>query len=249
MSRGLPDYKTSGSTYSQSITDVAELAARTGSINLIERKGSVIWYDDFCSGIGDWTKQGFGNGASIDWSVYRSYLGNPTLKITPGTVDGQITYVTKRIPILAVSRVGIEFMYSQYYDNIHDPANVYLNLIWWVNGNNYRFGFLDMCNERTFRVRTQAGGTFGEVIKSDVPIHWGGNDASVWNYVKVIFDIPKLRYDRYIFNNLGGDLTDYEPYYMATGLDTRLELILYVGSHGRSDPVYFANPIVTIDEP
>lgn len=249
MSRGLPDYKSSGSGYSQAITDVAELAARTGSINLAERKGSVVWYDDCTGGIGDWTKQGINNGATVTWSTYRNYLPNPCIKITPGTVDGQITYITKRVPVVVASKVGFEMMYSQYHDNIHPPANVYVNILWWYNGTNYRYGWLDMCDEQTIRVRTPTGGTYGEVCMSNVAPHWGGNDASVWNYMKLVIDIPRLIYDRFVLNNIGLNLQQYEPVYMAIGQDTRLEIIIYVGSHGYQHPVWITNPIVTIDEP
>ena len=44
MARGGPDYKASNSYYGQSLTDVGELAARIGSIDLLDRKGVVIYH-------------------------------------------------------------------------------------------------------------------------------------------------------------------------------------------------------------
>jgi len=92
-----------------SLSDLAELAARLGSIDTYERRGDVIFLEDFESGLMRWTSDLTGVGGvlpSVTSEVAAS--GFQSIKSTTPTGDNNLVHLghTHHLPILG--RIGCE---------------------------------------------------------------------------------------------------------------------------------------------
>ena len=80
---GVAKAQVTGKVYTS--TDLAELAARLGSPNVYDRRGNVIFIDNFENGIGSYTYAlGAGPGSKREWSSEVSRSGGFSLKLWGG---------------------------------------------------------------------------------------------------------------------------------------------------------------------
>lgn len=127
---GLPDYAQPmpvgqvpvGPIYTS--TDVAELAARLGSINKFDRRGNVIFLDDFVDELGWETTGTFASGYTVTRSTITTKSGGVSCKlVVPASSYAQIG---KWLPYPVLSRIGYEIAFV-HSDNA-DTYNWYMYL-------------------------------------------------------------------------------------------------------------------------
>jgi hypothetical protein len=94
------------------LQDMAELAARLGSPVNFDRRGNVIWFDDFEDG---YQKLGFGSGGAAstymltaDYARLKAY----GLKIVTDTAVGAYVEVQKRLSYPVTGKYGNEFSFA-----------------------------------------------------------------------------------------------------------------------------------------
>ncbi|GAI56753.1 unnamed protein product, partial [marine sediment metagenome] len=76
MAHGQPDfgmYQIAKTIYR--LADMGELAVRLGSIVTHDRRGDVIWMDNFDSGIAKWYQFASDDDGLVEWSAERSRSG------------------------------------------------------------------------------------------------------------------------------------------------------------------------------
>lgn len=89
------------------VLDMAELAARLGSIDTFDRRGNVIWMDDFESGINKWLFAG-SSGYTAEWSALVSEFSGFSLYLkTPASASAYVS-AYKLLPYPALSKLGFE---------------------------------------------------------------------------------------------------------------------------------------------
>lgn len=117
MAHGLPDYgpNTPKST-TYGLADLAELAARLGSIVTFDRRGDVVWLDDFEDNLAKW-ELGFGTGTAV-LSAATARNGGKSAKLTTPAVTDLGATITKRLPFPALSKIGSEISVAQDDSNI-----------------------------------------------------------------------------------------------------------------------------------
>lgn len=123
---GLPDYSQAkpvgsvpvGPVYTS--TDIAELAARLGSIDTFDRRGNVIFLDDFKDGIAKWGKAGSGAGEGIEWTAEYIGSGGFAAKLYTGDTLGNYAQMSTSLPYPVLSKLGFEVSYSidWYLDHV-----------------------------------------------------------------------------------------------------------------------------------
>lgn len=113
MTHGQPDfgmYAPKETVYSAA--DMAELAVRLGSIVSYDRRGDVVWMDDFETPRLRWDKTLNGVGSAIALSYERAKSGNQSVKLDAGTTDSGYVHIDNAFAILNPSRLGFEITFS-----------------------------------------------------------------------------------------------------------------------------------------
>ena len=89
-----------------------ELAARLGSIDTFDRRGDVLWYDDFESGINAWDTTATGAGSSIDWVATTSQKGGFSMRLLAGPAVGRAAAAKHTSPLPVSTKVGFEASFT-----------------------------------------------------------------------------------------------------------------------------------------
>ena len=218
---GTPDYSTPkpvgqvpiGPVYT--LTDLAELAARLGSIDTFDRRGNVLWLDDFEDGIKKWIVTLTGGRGSVVWDAEHPHHGGFSALLTTGNVTGDMTRVSRDFPVPVVSRLGCELSCTrdEYIDNIHLELLLYDGTykhdvdIKWIEADE----------------RWQYYGSDG--LWHDLePTMFLPSANFIFNTIKVVADFTTGYLARLIANSTLYDLSSYQ--YRKTGslLEPRLEI-------------------------
>jgi len=119
MPHGGPDWSTGGQISTvHTIEDLGELAARLGSIVTHDRRGNVIWYDDFESGIEAWAILG-SPGYTITWDSTHHKSGGFACKMVTGNDANDFASITTHLAIPVISKLGFEIAITKE-DNIKE---------------------------------------------------------------------------------------------------------------------------------
>lgn len=112
MPHGGPDWGTEGPVSTiYSIQDLGELAARLGSIVTHDRRGNVIWLDDFEDGLSQWELAGAG-AYSINWNSQYARNGGFSCQLVTAPSDAFQASITRYTAYPILSPIGIEFSFS-----------------------------------------------------------------------------------------------------------------------------------------
>jgi len=113
MPHGLPDF--GASTPKETIfgqVDIAELAARLGSIATYDRRGDVVWMDSFEAALVKWEASPFGVGASVAVDNTTARSGAQSVKLQAGNAVDDYALVQRAFPILVFSKIGAEISFT-----------------------------------------------------------------------------------------------------------------------------------------
>lgn len=94
------------------IEDLGELAVRLGSIVNFDRKGDVLWLDDFEDGISKWVKVLTGGRGSVVWSAVHSQNKGFSALLTTGDTDEDAVGIIRYLPVLVFSKIGFEASFT-----------------------------------------------------------------------------------------------------------------------------------------
>lgn len=132
MTHGTPDWGvTSGAVTVYQLTDLAELAARLGSPVTFDRRGDVLYLEQFESGLSAWASGVHGTGATVDLSSARSRYGRYSARMVAGSDDTPYAQIYRYFPYPVLSRMGVElginlatpFSYVEIRHDVFDGAN------------------------------------------------------------------------------------------------------------------------------
>lgn len=113
MAHGTPDWgQTAGAVTVYQLSDMAELAARLGSPITHDRRGDVMWWDDFEWSLNKWQATVSGTGAAAAISTARARNGRCSVLLTAGSDGGFLSEIAHLLPFPALSNLGAEFSFS-----------------------------------------------------------------------------------------------------------------------------------------
>lgn len=241
MPRGAPDYS-NVRAYGpiQRLDDMAELAARLGSICVYERGGRVFWLEDFNQGLGAWNPITVGTGADISLSTEYPEFPPFCVLMTGGSDDERLALLATYFAPLTLSKTGIEV--SLAFFSPWDTMDIKM----------YRYD-----SETRYQATVRLDYTKSEIQVlhsdnkykkvADLPNLRQG--YGVYHKLKLVADFDNNTYDRLFLNQTFHKLGDYELQQEPSGLGEHYLLHLYyVSREGWTDQVRVDGVILTHDE-
>lgn len=218
-----------------------ELAARLGSINTFERRGNIVWMDNFESSTPKWETDFSGTGASALRSVISAKTDNYSMKLTTGDAENDYAKIIHYNFFPVSMRFGIEIsfaldnnikylrLWSQSYDGDYEitPQILY-----------YPYTNLLCIRDENYDLVT---------VISDLKLH--RNDL-FYHTLKLVFDIPSHKYIRAFCDKYEYDISDYQYRHLPSGTTPLLSIrVDIVNNSGGNHYTYVDNCILTQNEP
>lgn len=113
MAHGTPDWGADAAKKTvYSGIDLAELAARLGSIVKYDRRGDVVWLDDFTDGLEAWRAQSTVVGDLPAWSAAYFKSGGFSCRLHTSAVAARGSAILRYFSIPVLSKMGLEVCFT-----------------------------------------------------------------------------------------------------------------------------------------
>lgn len=202
MSHGYPDwgvFAPKKTTYA--LQDMAELAARIKPVNTFDRRGDVIWWDDFEDNLNKWQQSTVGTGAGIALSSDAARSGGLSAKLTTGDAIDDFAILEHRCPYPALSKIGFEISFVVAGDKEQYRFGI---LIW--DGTNAHLGEVRYDSE-TDKLEYYDSAASWQTIASDVALY---DSIYLFHTLKLVVDFVNDKYIRCIVDKTEYDLSAYD---------------------------------------
>jgi len=242
MAHGHPDYGVSGpkSTTFQ-LTDLAELAARMGSIVTYDRRGDVLWMDDFESAnLGKWdTTNMFGSSAALVTVAARS--GDQSVRLQTAADAADNAQIVRYLPYPAASRFGFETHFS-----LGNNLAVYrIEMRLYDGVNYYRAQAYYDPQGNTLQIVSAEGNVV--TVASGVDLL---ENQAMFHAMKLVVDLATREHVRLLLNNREYNLSGIgiQRITDTTAPHLRIEVYVESSADGNQD-AYVDDVIITQNEP
>ena len=237
-----PDYsKFLGTSVRFSLQDLGELAARLGSLSSFDRRGEIVYIEDWRKGIASWVVQELGTGASVRLSTTQTHKTPYSIQFISGSSSSKTASITSSTGGNIDGRLGIEcgFIVNNATEQIHINAAV-------NNGTLQTLARLKwdiVTGELSLFV---AGSTY--TLLDDRL--WTSGGTFRFYPVKFVFDIATGKYTRLMISSLSFDLSGYDLVQSATTTNPLYSLSIQHIADTLTNPVLYNNYVIlTANEP
>jgi hypothetical protein len=242
MAKGQPDFGALAPTETiVGISDMGELAARLGSIVTFDRRGNIIWMDDFESGIEGWVASSFYGGHTFLWVPTYHRTGGFCARLITGGNTGYDIAITASLPYPILSKMGVEISFLRGAN----LANIQITLILY-DGINMKEGLV-FWNASTGEFRCEyTGGPWYSLT----PTIQFTPDFRIFNTLKLVCDFTSDKYSRLIANNISYDLSVLPLYEVPLVAAPRLDVRVMIETNTDDNAeIYLDDAILTQNEP
>lgn len=242
ISHGTPDYRvTSGARTVFQLTDMAELAVRLGSPIRFDRRGDVVWWDDFECNTQRYDNSLEGTGAAAVRSTDRAHSGETSWLLTGGSDGNRRASLIASEPPVVRSAVGTEIAFN-LPDSI-DAVQLWISEFDGAVRYSARLIWSDVTNQLLYFDAAGADVVIASGI--DLPVN-----RPTWNIIKLVVDLDSHEYVRALVNHNSYSLTGIALNQSADGRAPRVDFIpIVVSRAGNNDQAYFDDLIITQNEP
>lgn len=198
MAHGTPDWGHGKqiTTYAL-VDDLAELAARLGSIVVYDRRGDVIVLDDFSKGLEAWNLTTSGTGAAAVLETTYPRFPPFCVRLTGGSTTGWSASMYRYFSPLVLGGLGVEVSVAFLTEFDRFDLN-----LWYRDGTTlYRCDIrLDDVNDEIQYLNSS--GAYTKL--ADLPALW--TTVGAYHSIKLVGDFSTEKYVRLLL-----DLTEYDP--------------------------------------
>jgi len=242
MVHTLPDYtsKWKNKTIS-SLVDNGELAARLGNIDTFDRRGNVIWMDDFEDNINKWAQTTLGTGAAVSLSTVKAHTGGSSCKLTTGDNTANSTFIYKQLAYPATGKMGLELA-VQHHESIK-----YIDIVlhFYTGTRCYSAQLRYDVDDEDLEFRNLAG-AFINLNATTVP----QSEETLFNVYKIVCDSALNKWVRIIVNDTEYDVSEYFMWDAADATAPYLLVSIAITPDINDNlDCYVDNVIVTQNEP
>jgi len=217
-----------------------ELGVRLKSIDTFDRRGDVLWLDDFEDNINKWLTAAGGSGASVALSTDTARSGGTSAKLTTGNLAGDYASIYAYHQILPLSKWGFEISFT-YNSNMRKYTWAISRLT----------GTMEYTAEITLDLTTselKLKGLNGDiVIDSGVVLF---EDIHCFHKVKLVADFANSRYTRLLLDDRTYDISAHSLYQASSTTKPFINIYTFVYTNVDSnESAYVDDAIITQNEP
>lgn len=242
MPHGHPDWGASAQLSTvYSVQDLAELAARLGSIDTFDRRGNVVFLDDFENGIAKWEALASGSASAVALSTARARNGAYSCKLTTGAAVDDYAQILRELAPPVDGPIGVEVNFSL------DSLGVRLTLqLVRYDAPGYT-SFIARFNISTGVIALMVDPGVWQTIATGVAL---AAAATLFYTLKLVVDTATRRYVRLIMGQTAYDLAAYGGLYSSTPTTPELLVSIRAANHATGTKnTYVDDVIVTQNEP
>jgi len=218
-----------------------ELAARMTGLGIFDRRGDVLFFDTFESGLNKGNAVTDGTGAAVEISSYSARFGNYSLKLTAGSDGLRLAIYQYFLPYHIPSKFGLEASFA--FDENAEYLEFGINL---SDGVDYHTGTIRYDDDNNRVQYKDSTGTWQDLI-TGVSL---GRGARNYHTLKMVVDLVNDKYHRVLLDKWSwtdGDLA------LVTG-ESVVTPIMYAdvnlyGASGVNAVAYFDGVLITQNEP
>jgi hypothetical protein len=242
MVRGYPDWdriKKGGAV--SAMADLGELAVRLGSIVRFDRRGDVVFLENFQYGIGRWAPVAIGTGAAVATVTDRFMSAGYSMRVTSPSDALFWTAANLTLPYPYLSKFGFEV--GVCFGSVFDYLVLLLSV--YDGTNQHRGEIRYYYTDSELRLVDQDNSEL--VLGTNLDLFTG---VRAFNVFKLICDLDAKEFTRLQINEKLYDLSAYPLREVASSTSPRVlcQIMLY-GLSDENDDVYVDNVIVTQNEP
>lgn len=220
--------------------DMGEMAVRLGSPDVYDRRGSVVWIQDFSSGIGALTVGSSGAGGFAKLTVDKCYRGGYDLLLSAGSTVVKNAYLYKYFSHISVEKIGIEYGIA-YIDAF---SNIVFSIVLYDGTNAYTARIkIDDANDKL-----QYFDSAGNYQDIDAIVLFTSNEKA-FNMVKLVVDFTTAEYVRLMYNNTIYDLSGIAFETAASAADPQIYMdFTLFGTGAAAQEIQISHIIITAGE-
>lgn len=226
---------------------LAELAARLGSPVTFDRRGNVIWFDDFESGLNKWLTYAVGTGAVVQLSAKRCHRGCCSVRLVAGSDSSRYAGLHWDGAFQNVSKLGYEMCWSGADTDVYGYMTDCLAWSFYIqDGNNAHVGAI------IYDVKNALWNYIDEncVAQTFLSGYYHMPKTTLFNFFKLVVDPVNNKYTRVLINNAEYDLSDYALYSYADPTYPSIILTFDINSQpGKLAECFVDNVVLTQNEP
>lgn len=241
MAHGTPDW---GFIRQETIhvlsDDLAELAARLGSIHIFDRKGYVILQDNFNNGLASWLPVLDGTNAAVELSTVYPFWPPYCLKLTAGSSGANKAEVRNYLAPVPKGKLGLELRVS--FPTAFNTFTIQLTLVENAVWHHARIR-LDYTDDKLYY--RDATGAYQEVADLVSVVHTVG----LYHNLKLVADFSTDGYIQLLFDDTDHDLSEYTFQSFTETATSQLRVFFeFLGREGQNDYCLIDGVIVTQNE-
>ena len=225
----------------QRLDDLAELAARMGSIVNYNRGGNVLMLDGFESGLNAWNLNTTGAAAAVGLSNEKAYSGTVACRVDTGTGVTPYAGLAKYLPPVGECRIGLQTCFSLN----SDVVDVRLRLTYAKPGPRYYFSL--MYDHVGGELKYESAPGVWTMFAKPGKVYDGSNN---WHNIKLVADMATGLHVQAYLDGGGYDMAGLIP---NTGVwvdgPFLFPLLRIYGDGATSGVLYLDNIIMTYNEP
>ncbi|MBA7568164.1 hypothetical protein ES708_09885 [subsurface metagenome] len=224
-----------------SLADMGELAARLGSIVTFDRRGDVIWFDDFQSGFNAEVTAFEGASAKAEWCSEEAFRGGFSGHLVAGPAADDNIWIGWRLAYPALSKMGCELAFS--FDGHAKEIELWFRL----------YGAGKTPNPKVKWIAADKTWSYlgdDNIFHVIEPVQDIRHHIDTTHVVKLVVDFVKGEYVRLISGEHEYDLSKYACHFSDFRLAPYLLVNFGVSTDGVDDAnAYMSHGIVTQNEP
>jgi hypothetical protein len=242
MAHGYPDFGlTQGAVTTHGVRDLGELAVRLGSIVSFDRRGELVWFDDFEDTLNKWTTDFSGTGAAAAISTTRARNGAQSVKLTAGSSLSNRSRIEHKHALPVVSRLGFEFSWQM--ESVID----YLQAVMLVRRTPVLLQYIIRWTLNTETLAYVDSVSQLQTIVTGVSLAVADTQFHTF---KLVIDEETQEFRHVIIDDVQYDLEGIPAVVSPTATQPEWEVsISAVGTEGNNDVVYVDDVILTQNEP
>lgn len=242
MTRGAPDYS-NVRAYGplDRLDDMAELAVRLGAFATYDRRGNIIWMDDFNNGLEAWTVGATEPYGSVEVSAQHPKWPPYCVKMVAGGVAGDYARMINYQAPPTLGAHGLELSVNLW--TAFDRFEIYLQH--W-DGNTHKRGAIIFDRPDGKIYYSDANGDDEELDDlSDAVV-----DLAFYNSLKMVVNFETTEYVRFMVNHMSYDMSGIELHNWTASSVPQMWIMIYLWSlTGAIATCYIDGMIVTQNEP